>query len=336
MYKIISSVLLGALVLLQFSCNKDESKAETFEEVVVVANRGAGTLSFINAVDNKLIKLLTIAGSEPMYVVYVAGTNKVYVGDRAGKKVHVLDPVTKNVERSIPVGSGVFHMWADGKGNQLWVNNDVDKTISVIDLKTNAVVKTIALSVQPHDVFLNTDASRAYVSVFASNSTHPDSVFAFDTKTYARTAAVAVGKDPHLYHLAGSNQLFVPCQSGQVYVLQGQSLAQLQKRDFAGAHGIFPNADQKTIFVTNISGAQLYSLNASDATQKSAPVTTPTSTPHNLVVNADGNKAFVTHSGATATKVTQYAINNGVLQFQASLDAGVNPFGIAYYKRKTS
>lgn len=34
--------------------------------------------------------------------------------------------------------------------------------------------------------------------------------------------------------------------------------------------------------------------------------------PHNIVVNENGDKMFVTHSGANATAVSTYSISNGV------------------------
>lgn len=55
--------------------------------------------------------------------------------------------------------------------------------------------------------------------------------------------------------------------------------------------------------------------------------------PHNIVVNENGDKMFVTHSGANATAVSTYSISNGVVSPQTSLTAQTNPFGLAYYKR---
>ena len=58
-----------------------------------------------------------------------------------------------------PAGRGVFHMWADYRGRQLWVNNDIDKTTTVIDPSTLEVLATVptpadlvAMGGKPHDV----------------------------------------------------------------------------------------------------------------------------------------------------------------------------------------
>ncbi|MCH5598094.1 YncE family protein [Niabella ginsengisoli] len=332
-----ANVIVGLMLLLVTSfvaCNEDDLPIKMYEEKVVVANRGGGSISFIDATSNQVTNTLPIAGSEPMYVVYVPTKDKIYVGDRASNKVHIVNPETQVVESAITVGNGVFHMWADGQGKQLWVNNDVDNTISVIDLNTNTVVKTINVGMKPHDVFLTNDATKAYVSVFNSDATMPDKIFMYATSSYIKTAEASVGKDPHLFHLSNSNKLFVPCQSGQVYSLNGNDLSTPSNNPFVGAHGIFSSPDQKNLFVTNITGGQIYSIDAATNTQNGTALASLSSIPHNIVVNESGNKMFVTHSGATATTVSTYTINAATLTAGTTITAGMNPFGLAYYKRE--
>ncbi len=330
----ILGLFIAFSAILLNSCKKNDSDTVNYEESVVVANRGAGSISFIDPNSNMVTRTLSIAGSEPMYVVYVAANDRLYVGDRAGKKVHIVNPNSKVVESAITVGNGVFHMWADGQGKQLWVNNDVDNTISVIDLKTNTVTNTIKLDMKPHDVFLTKDGTKAYVSILNSVATSPDKIYMYSTSNFTKTAEVNVGKDPHLYHLSNSNKLFVPCQSGQVYTLNGDNLSVSSNNAFVGAHAIFPAPNQNTVFVTNISGAQLYSINASTNAQNGNALASISATPHNLVVNEAGNKLFVTHSGATASTVSTYTVNGTTLSAGSSIATATNPFGIAYYKRK--
>lgn len=337
MKNLIFGLQVALLATLFTSCSSDDyhyiDSPKVYEEKVVVANRGAGSISFIDATSNQ-VSMLAISGSEPMYVVYVPTKDKIFVGDRAGKKIHIINPQTKAVESSITVGNGVFHMWADGLGKQLWVSNDIDNTISVIDLNTNTVVKTINVGMKPHDVFLSKDATKAYVSVFNADAAMPDKVYMYSTSDYSKTGEASVGKDPHLYHLPTSNKLFVACQSGEVYALNGSSLSVISNNAFTGAHGIFPSPDQNTVFVTNITGQQLYSINATTGMQNGMPLMALSATPHNIVVNEDGNKMFVTHSGGAATAVSTYTISGTTLTAGTTITAGTNPFGLAYYKRE--
>ena len=339
------SLFIG-MALISISCEKEPNKleSESFdaklkqgpqkEEIVVVANRGDGSISFIDAISDHVQNTLTISGSEPMYVVYVSAHDRIYVGDRAQNKVHVINPATREVESAIEVGNGVFHMWADGNGNQLWVNNDIDETTSVIDLNTNTVIETISIGAKPHDVFVTEDGSRAYVSTLNPGD-DPDQVFMFSTSTFQKTGEQDVGKDPHLYHLFRKDKLYVPCQSGKIYALDGSNLNIINENDYPGSHGIYGTQNENTIFVTNISGAQIYSINTIKDVLRGTPAASDP-IPHNLVVNKIASKLFVTHSGGTANTVSVFDIGpQEDLSFKTSLTIGTNPFGLAYYQRHT-
>ena len=303
------------------------------EEIVAVANRGSGSVSFLNAKNNNLLETVDLPGeAEPMYVVYVAFTDKVYVGDRAQNLVHVLDPETFETTASIEVGNGVFHMWAGGNGNALWVNNDIDNTVSVIDLDSQTVISTINLDGKPHDVFLTDDGTRAYISILRPDG--PDQIYAYNALSYEQTATQEVGEDPHLFHLSKKNKLFVPCQNtNQLLTLNGEDLSVLADTPLDGAHGIYGTLDQKKVYVTGINVSKLYQITSSRSTL-SNEVNTNLPIPHNVVVNARGNKAFVTHSGGDAESVSIFTIkNNGSLKEKKVLTTGTNPFGLAYYYR---
>lgn len=337
MVKKISILLLSALLLsvLFISCHHDHGD-RNFEEVVAVANRGSGSVSFVDATTNDVLSTLAIPNSQPMYVVYVKLQDKLYVGDRAGNKVHVIDPETRTVESSIDVGNGVFHMWADGLGRRLWVNNDVDKTTSVIDLHTNTVIETIDLGIKPHDVFVNKIGTRAYISVLSGDAQVADSIYMYSAITFQKLASRAVGKDPHVFHLIRGNDLFVPCQSGTIYKLNGSNLNVESTLDLPGTHGIFASPNQRKLFVANIGGAQLYTIKASNNTQIGNAVATSDVIPHNIAVNRRGDKIFVTHSGMTANKLSTYSVTrSGAITADADLvTLETNPFGLAYYKRR--
>jgi YVTN family beta-propeller protein len=330
--KLITSALFLGFTI---SCNNDNetsSSPKPVEEKVVVANRGGGSVSFIDAATNTITKTLSIPNSEPMYVVYVPKTDKVYVGDRAGKKIHVINPENQQIENSITVGNGVFHMWADGQGKELWVSNDIDNTVSVVNLATNTVTTTINIGMKPHDVFLTQDGTAAFVSVIASDSS-PDKVYKYSTSTYTKTGEASVGKDPHLFRLS-NNRLYVPCQSGQLYTLDANTMNLIFEKDYTGAHGVFPSPDQNTIFVSNITGNQLYSINTLTGNPANTPAASTNPTPHNIVVNEKGDKMFVTHSGAAASTVSTYSVTtSGAITPSSTVTVGTNPFGLTYYKR---
>lgn len=318
-------ILLSALTGLLYACG---GGSNTLTENVVVTNRGDGTLTVIDAQTDTVKQTVSIPGSDPMYVVFVKQTNRLYVGDRKQNKVHILNPVNFSIESSVDVGKGVFHMWADGQGEQLWVANDTDNTISVIKL-SDRTVRTLSVPAKPHDVFLTADGKTAFVSLIVEGA--PDKVVRFNAKTLAQEAEVAVAEDPHLFFVEQDQKLYVPNQVGGLFVLN-QNLQPDYQLALTGSHGIHPSRSGKFVFMTNISGKQLYSLDTKTKALTEPALDLTVNTPHNLVVNGDDKKLFVTHSGGTANQVTVYNIDaQGHLKFSKPITAGLNPFGIAYY-----
>lgn len=114
----------------------------------VIANRGSGSVSVIDA-RSLAVKNLALTFeddeplSEPMYVVHV--NSRVFVGDRANDRVAIFNRATLEVEGTLPAGQGVFHMWADPQGKQLWVSNDIDRTLTVLDPKQPSAIATVDL-----------------------------------------------------------------------------------------------------------------------------------------------------------------------------------------------
>ena len=318
-------ILVSAVAGLLYGCGGNDDPTEN----VVVTNRGGASLTVIDAKTDAVKQTVSIPGSEPMYVVYVPQVHRLYVGDRAQNKVHVLNPETFQVEASVNVGRGVFHMWADGQGQQLWVANDIDNTISVIKLSDNTA-RTLTLNNKPHDVFLTADGNTAYVSMLITGAA--DKVVRFNAQTLAQEAEANVGEDPHLYFVENDQKLYVPNQEGGLFVFN-KNLQADYTLNLTGSHGIFPSRDGKWVFMTNLPGKQLYSLSTQTKALVEPALDVSVNTPHNLVVNTNNNKLFVTHSGPAANQVTIYNISaDGKLTFNKPVTAGTNPFGIAYYR----
>ncbi|MCB9872438.1 MAG: YncE family protein [Planctomycetes bacterium] len=306
---------------------------------VVVANRGSGDISVIDVRTHKVETVALPMGTnkpEPMYVSSAAG--EVLVGDRANDRVVRFARRDFKVLGSIPVGKGVFHMWASQ--THLWVNNDIDNTTSVIELRSKKVIATIptpmdlvAKGYKPHDVFV----TRKFGYVSLIGGTGPgDWVIQFSTKTHQETGRAEVGKDPHLW--CDGARLFVPCQGANaVYVLHAWTLRQLQKVDVPGAHGVYLPPGTDRLLVTNISGGGkdgLQELSTRWSARVIGAIDTKYPTPHNITATPRGNSIYVTHSGATADQVTIYGYRGfwwwRKLVALGEVKVGTNPFGLAY------
>jgi DNA-binding beta-propeller fold protein YncE len=311
---------------------------------IVVANRASGTISVIDVHSDEVIGTFALPAAtnapEPMYVVQVR--KRIFVGDRANHRVVVFDARSFTFEDTIAAGNGVFHMWADPLERQLWVNNDIDKTCTVIDPLTLEVLATvalpqdlIALGGRPHDVVLDPLFGRfAYVTMIGVSGVS-DYVLKYSTQSFQEVGRAAVGKDPHLSVARQNKLLYVPCQgSSVVVVLDRDTLQTVTTLAVPAAHGAGMTGNGQTFYTTNIAGGGVNGLFAIDTktnTLIGSPVNTPFPMPHNIALTPGGQKLYVGHSGAGSNKVTIYKITQRVPVLEGTVSVGgLNPFGIAY------
>ncbi len=312
---------------------------------IVVANRNSGSISVIDTKTDEVTGTYQLPANpnsaEPMYVVYDKRRHRVFVGDRANNQIVVFNSNNYNVETTITVGQGVFHMWADILGKQLWVNNDVDNTTSVIDLRTLQVIATVptpadlvSMGGKPHDVFLGPLGRLAYVSIVGVVGAS-DYVVQFNTRTFEEIGRAAVGKDPHLSIPLISRYLYVPCQnSDAVYVLNRFNMNLVETISVPGAHGAIMTTNGKVFYTTNLPGGGTNGIYAIKTRTNNVlgSTNTPYPVPHNIAVNKSSRKLYLTHSGGTSDKVTVYSISNHnpVPVFLKEITVELNPFGLAY------
>jgi DNA-binding beta-propeller fold protein YncE len=309
---------------------------------VVVADRASGTLSIISTQSDELAATIGMPdGGEPMYVFYSPIGRRVFVGDRANDRVVAFDARTFEVDGFAQAGRGVFHMWGHTGLGQLWVNNDIDNTTSVIDLRTLETIATVptpgdlvAMGGKPHDVILGPDGFYAYVSVIGVSGTD-DYVVQYDTGTLQEVGRAAVGDDPHLSLTPQTEFLYVPTQGGNaVHVLDRLTMAHVETIAVPGAHGAGMPINGMTFYTTNLPGGGTDALVAID-TQSLEVVgasDSPWPVPHNIALTPDGRKLYLTHSGGASAKVTVYRTHSvtGLPAFLGEVTVGLNPFGLDY------
>jgi len=315
---------------------------------IVVANRASGSLSIINVSTNKIAATIDLPSadnpSQPMYVVHSSRANRVFVGDRANNRIVVFDDKTFKYETSIPAGNGVFHMWADRHDDQLWVNNDIDNTATVIDPMTLEILATvkipadlIELGGKPHDVILDPSGKSAYVTIVGLLGEN-DFVVKFDTENFKEIARAAVGKDAHLSLTRRNKLLYVPTQnSNSVYVFSRKKLKLKKIIRLPGAHGAGMTRKGKTFYTTNISGggkAGLVAINTKTNAVIGQATDTPFPKPHNIALTRKADKLYITHSGATANQVSVYRIDKKSKKptLETVVTVGLNPFGLTFVK----
>jgi YVTN family beta-propeller protein len=312
---------------------------------VVVADRGTGTLTVISTRTDTVTATLDLPPGanppEPMYVYYTPIRSRFFVGDRANDRVVAYSARSLQVVGEAPAGAGVFHMWGSTANKQLWVNNDIDNTTSVIDMRTLAPIATVptpadlvAMGGKPHDVILSPRGHLAYVTVLGVSGPN-DYVVQYSTKTFDELGRVAVGKDPHLSLTWRNGFLYVPCQNtDEVYVLNRWTLGVEKILTVPGAHGAGMTRNGRYFYTTSLPGGGLDALWTIDTKTNEIvgdPVDAPYTVPHNIALTPNGRKLYVTHSGPN-DKVTVYRTSwrDPVPVFDGEVTTGMNPFGLAY------
>jgi DNA-binding beta-propeller fold protein YncE len=275
-----------------------------------------------------------------MYVTHAKKSGLVFVGDRANDRVVAFNSSDYTVAATIPAGAGVFHMWSDPNDTQLWVNNDIDNTSTVIDPVSLNVLATvpmpadlIASGFKPHDVILDPQGDYAYVT-FLGGASPEDYIVQFSTDTFTELNRVAVGKDPHVSVTVRNNYLYVPAQNSNVVtIFDRDNLSFVAELSVPGAHGAGMSPNGKTFYTTNLTGGGTNGLFAIDTGTNSVigSADTPYPVPHNIVVTKN-NTLVLTHSGGTSDKVTIYTVSTAdpIPAYLTEVTVGLNPFGLAY------
>jgi len=308
---------------------------------IVVANRGGASISVIDVATSDVNTVAMPAGDntpEPMYVVYSPMNDLVFVGDRANDRVVAFDAQTFAVETTIPTGAGVFHMWGEPSTGQLWVNNDIDNTVSVLDMTGLSNLDTfstpadlVALGGKPHDVILDPSGPYGYVSMIGVDGAN-DYVVKYDASTYNEMDRQAVGNDPHLSLSAFHDKLYVPSQGGDmVSVLDRDTLNPLTTIGVDNAHGATTSKDGSLFFTTDIADGGVDAVVVIDTSTDTVIGSADSllAVPHNLSLSPDENLIYVTHSGEASDQVSIFDVSNPMdPTYLTSVTVGLNPFGL--------
>ncbi|AXT59521.1 hypothetical protein D1816_03850 [Aquimarina sp. AD10] len=348
-------ILLGITAIAFTSCETDIVNSEneiqntedaslkfgyyTGNEYFMVANRGASTVSVFNARTTDFVQDIALPdeGAQPTYLAHSRINNNVYVGDFANKKVVYYDGASFEQKGEIEIEEGAFHMWINDFAGQLWINNIVSKTTSVIDLRSNTVIKNIPLptpeqipglteNAVQHDVTLSPSGYAAYVTVLDGPDT--SYVVMYNTRTLEYIKHETVGGDAHL--LPVGTKLYVPSQNSSLLTVFSRfNLNKLGEIPFESTHGVANS--RRFVFTTGIADNKIGVIDRF-RNKVVSEIDTDFNTPHNLAVNRRGTILFLAHSGGTATKVVFYKVKrNGKLEKISDFDSGLNPFGVLRY-----
>ncbi|WP_103865820.1 YncE family protein [Aquimarina sp. I32.4] len=180
--------------------------------------------------------------------------------------------------------------------------------IDNLSLPTNEIPELTENAVQ-YDVTISPSGYAAYVTILDG----PDKsyVVMYNTSTLEYVKHETVGGDAHI--LPVGYNLYVPAQNdNKLTVFNRFNLNKKQEISYNSTHGII--ASYKHVFTTGIANKKIGVINRY-TNKVISEIDTDYNIPHNLAVNKKGTILFLAHSGASATKVVFYSVNNnGSLQ----------------------
>jgi DNA-binding beta-propeller fold protein YncE len=107
------------------------------------------------------------AGTTGTAPIWFDGTN-VFVGYFSDTNVYKINNATSNVSAPIQVGSGPCGISSDG--TYAWVANQIDSTVTKINIIDNSIANTISLQTNSNPVAISSDATYTWVANSGDNT----------------------------------------------------------------------------------------------------------------------------------------------------------------------
>ena len=186
-----------------------------------------------------------------MAYVTLVNDNAVAVISTATNTLIDTDPEADGVQH-IPVGERPRGIAISPDGQEAYVANADDNTVSVIDTATKTVVATIAVGDEPQGVAFAPDGATAYVTNIKDNT-----VSVIDTATRTQTTTIAVGRSPQSIAVAvtpNGPRAYVPnFKDDTVTVINLTTHTPLPDPLGVGEGplGVAATADGRRVYVTN-------------------------------------------------------------------------------------
>jgi YVTN family beta-propeller protein len=180
-------------------------------------------------------------------------------------------------------------------GKFAYVTNVGSKTVSVVDLATNAVVADIPIDAGPPVyVAFTPDGSRAYVSVHDEVRGAPNSVVLLDTQTRAVIATIPAEAYPFALAISpNGRQVYVPNHDANlITVIDTTTNAVVNKITVKpNPHSVAFSVDGRRAYVANHASNLVTVLDTKNGAVL-AEIAVPRS-PHSIVMSPDGSRVYV-------------------------------------------
>jgi YVTN family beta-propeller protein len=137
---------------------------------------------------HSLYRCAAVLAAILVWMIPLAGQNKVRIiqTNSAGDNLHIIDPATNKV---VGVISGIEVNHGVGvapDGSRIFVSDEAESTLDVVDSRTLKVIKRVPLSGHPNNMAVGRDGRRVYVGIIEA----PGGVDVIDTASLQRVKTV--------------------------------------------------------------------------------------------------------------------------------------------------
>jgi len=225
--------------------------------------------------------------------------------------------IAQTVVATITVGANPHGILVDPTADLIYVADNSDGTVSVIDSLTNNVIDTITVGVNPDGIGISPATSRIYVS-----NNGDDNVSVIDTLTRTVIATIPVGDHPQgVGVIPGATDRIYVTNDGDdnVSVIDGLAVTTTIP---VGSHpdGLCVNPSTNKVYVTNNGGTTVSVIEGLAVTG----TITVGANPYGVVVDPATNRVYVTNTGSGTVSVIE---GLGVID---TITVGTVPAGIGF------
>ena len=221
-----------------------------------------------------------------------AATARVYVTNRLGGSVTVIDAARQAVLATATVGSGPLGIAAAPDGRRVYVANRGSNRLQVMDAASQMVLSNLPVGSGPYAVVAHPSGDRVYVSNHFS-----DSISVVDAVGSAVLATVRVGRKPTgvAVHPDGS-RVYVACRDSHAVTIvdaeRNAPIATIALPARSSPEGLAVAPDGRRVYVCALDGNALVVLDtASNALVGSARLGPG---PYAVAVHPSGSPVYVT------------------------------------------
>lgn len=169
--------------------------APSYSDAIVGAPGSDGqTIEVIDMEARAVTKTWDLGRPLRPHRVLVAADGTLLVSTELGHSISIVDPKTGSLRAEIPTGAKESHMFAvTADGRKIYTSNIGAGSVSVLDVPSRKLLKTIVVSAAVQRIWLSTDGRWAFVTDRQSNT-----IAVIDTRTDTIARRIAAGGTPFI------------------------------------------------------------------------------------------------------------------------------------------